>query len=44
MPRPGPPSMSSLGGRGLSIVNALADAWGVREKAGDVTVWALLRR
>lgn len=43
-PRPGPPSMSSLGGRGLSIVNSLADAWGVREHAGDVTVWALLRR
>ncbi len=41
-PRPAHPSLSSLGGRGLAIVEHLASRWGV--SAGDTrtTVWALL--
>lgn len=31
-----------LGGRGLSIVEALADAWGVRRQPAGTTVWARL--
>lgn len=30
------------GGRGLSIVDALADAWGVRRQPEGTTVWARL--
>lgn len=40
-PRPARSSLSSLGGRGLSIVEALATGWGVRhEDDGATTVWA----
>ncbi len=42
-PRRGRPTLSSLGGRGLGIVEALADCWGVRREDGATTVWALLR-
>lgn len=42
-PRRGRPTLSSLGGRGLGIVEALADCWGVRHEDGATTVWALLR-
>jgi anti-sigma regulatory factor (Ser/Thr protein kinase) len=36
------PSLSSLGGRGLSIVNTITEAWGVRQEAEGTTVWATL--
>jgi anti-sigma regulatory factor (Ser/Thr protein kinase) len=36
-------TLSSLGGRGLSIVEALADGWGVRHEKDGTTVWATLR-
>ncbi len=41
-PRPATASLSSLGGRGLAIVEHLASRWGV--SAGDTrtTVWAVL--
>jgi anti-sigma regulatory factor (Ser/Thr protein kinase) len=42
-PRPHPPSMSALGGRGLSIVGTLASEWGVQEEGEETTVWALVR-
>ncbi|MFA1549685.1 ATP-binding protein [Actinomadura chokoriensis] len=42
-PRRGPGTLSSLGGRGLGIVEALADGWGVRHEEGATTVWAVLR-
>jgi hypothetical protein len=41
-PRPASPSLTAHGGRGLGIVNALALRWGVRDAAGEVTVWVLL--
>jgi anti-sigma regulatory factor (Ser/Thr protein kinase) len=41
-PHAGHPTPSSLGGRGLAIVEHLADAWGVRASARGVTVWAIL--
>jgi anti-sigma regulatory factor (Ser/Thr protein kinase) len=42
-PRRTRPTLSSLGGRGLSIVEALSDQWGVRhEDGGATTVWARL--
>jgi anti-sigma regulatory factor (Ser/Thr protein kinase) len=41
-PRRGRPTLSSLGGRGLGIVESLADCWGVRHEDGATTVWALL--
>ncbi|HEX6472195.1 MAG TPA: ATP-binding protein [Streptosporangiaceae bacterium] len=41
-PRRGRPTLSSLGGRGLGIVESLADCWGVRHEEGATTVWALL--
>ncbi|MFC9972006.1 ATP-binding protein [Spirillospora sp. NPDC127200] len=42
-PRRGPGTLSSLGGRGLGIVEALAEGWGVRhDEDGTTTVWALL--
>lgn len=34
------PSLSSLGGRGLSIVDSLCSDWGVRQDADGNTVWA----
>ena len=42
-PRRGPGTLSSLGGRGLGIVEALSDGWGVRHDDGSTTVWAVLR-
>ncbi len=36
-------SVSSLGGRGLSIVAHLCDAWGVRTDGAGLTVWAVIR-
>ncbi|MBA9002313.1 MULTISPECIES: ATP-binding protein [Thermomonospora] len=41
-PRRGRPTLSSLGGRGLGIVEALAEHWGVRHEPGCTTVWAVL--
>jgi anti-sigma regulatory factor (Ser/Thr protein kinase) len=41
-PQPHPPSMSALGGRGLSIVGVLASEWGVREAGDETTVWAVV--
>jgi anti-sigma regulatory factor (Ser/Thr protein kinase) len=37
-----PPSVSSLGGRGLGIVNRLSRRWGVRSDELGTTVWAAL--
>ncbi|HEY8478285.1 MAG TPA: ATP-binding protein [Spirillospora sp.] len=42
-PRRGPGTLSSLGGRGLGIVESLSDGWGVRHGEGTTTVWAILR-
>jgi anti-sigma regulatory factor (Ser/Thr protein kinase) len=43
-PRASRPSLSSLGGRGLSIVTDLTWRWGVRTTDdGGTTVWALLQ-
>ncbi len=40
-PVPSTPSVTARGGRGLTIISALADKWGVRDDApGEVTVWA----
>jgi anti-sigma regulatory factor (Ser/Thr protein kinase) len=36
------PTLSSLGGRGLSIVDLLCRNWGVRDDNPGVTVWAVL--
>ncbi|MFI9327752.1 ATP-binding protein [Kitasatospora sp. NPDC052868] len=41
-PSPASPSLSSRGGRGLSIVDQLSSDWGVRDAPGEVTVWAAL--
>ncbi|MFE4514580.1 ATP-binding protein [Kitasatospora sp. NPDC056783] len=41
-PLPASPSLTSRGGRGLSIVGRLASDWGVRDAPGEVTVWAAL--
>ncbi|MER7751016.1 ATP-binding protein [Kitasatospora sp. NPDC097643] len=41
-PVPASPSLTSRGGRGLSIVDQLASDWGVRDAPGEVTVWAAL--
>ncbi|WUS57872.1 ATP-binding protein [Kitasatospora herbaricolor] len=41
-PIPSSPSLTSRGGRGLSIVGQLASDWGVRDVPGEVTVWAAL--
>lgn len=42
-PRRSRPTLSSLGGRGLGIVEALSECWGVRHEDGGTTVWAVLR-
>ncbi|MER5766955.1 ATP-binding protein [Streptomyces sp. NPDC001985] len=40
-PIPATPSVTARGGRGLNIISALAQEWGVRDSAaGEVTVWA----
>lgn len=42
-PVPATPSVTARGGRGLNIINALADEWGVRDSSsGEVTVWVLV--
>lgn len=41
-PRAGRPALSSLGGRGLGIVEHVAEEWGVRHEGEVTTVWALL--
>ena len=41
-PQAGRPSLSALGGRGLSIVEHLCSSWGVRADDGGSTVWAVL--
>jgi anti-sigma regulatory factor (Ser/Thr protein kinase) len=43
-PVPSTPSVTAHGGRGLHIVTALADDWGVRDDArGEVTVWVVVQ-
>lgn len=39
-PEPKHPSLSALGGRGLAIVDAITERWGVRDDQDSVTVWA----
>ncbi|MFE9851029.1 ATP-binding protein [Streptomyces sp. NPDC005576] len=42
-PTPSTPSVTARGGRGLNIISALSEKWGVRDDApGEVTVWALV--
>lgn len=41
-PRPAHASRSSLGGRGISIIEHLSSTWGVRAGDGMLTVWAIL--
>ncbi|WP_433549450.1 ATP-binding protein [Streptomyces sp. CA-294286] len=43
-PVPATPSVTARGGRGLNIISALAQAWGVRDDraSGEVTVWVEL--
>jgi hypothetical protein len=41
-PMPAHPSVTARGGRGLNIISALSQDWGVREGFGEVTVWAAL--
>jgi anti-sigma regulatory factor (Ser/Thr protein kinase) len=41
-PRPPHASRSSLGGRGISIVEHLSRNWGVRAEEDMLTVWAIL--
>lgn len=41
-PAPAQPTVSSLGGRGLGVVENLARSWGVRSDDGGLTVWAVL--
>ncbi|MGA4801256.1 ATP-binding protein [Streptomyces lavendulocolor] len=42
-PVPSTPSVTARGGRGLNIISALAQDWGVRDgAAGEVTVWVVL--
>lgn len=41
-PRQTQPTISSLGGRGLDIVEYLARTWGIRTDDAGLTVWAIL--
>ncbi|MFF8591635.1 ATP-binding protein [Streptomyces sp. NPDC015220] len=42
-PAPATPSVSAHGGRGLNIISALCDDWGVRDDVrGEVTVWVVV--
>ncbi|MFG3364326.1 ATP-binding protein [Streptomyces sp. NPDC048156] len=44
-PVPATPSVTARGGRGLNIISALADDWGVRDDAsGEVTVWVVVHK
>lgn len=36
------PSATEIGGRGLALVDGLADAWGVHRTDGSSTVWAVI--
>ena len=42
LPRPAQPSLSSIGGRGLAIVDHLCWRWGVQASDLGTTVWAVL--
>ncbi|MFE1287677.1 ATP-binding protein [Streptomyces sp. NPDC058751] len=43
-PVPATPSVTARGGRGLNIITALAEDWGVRDGIrGEVTVWVVVR-
>lgn len=43
-PVPATPSVTAHGGRGLNIITALADDWGVRNDVrGEVTVWVVVQ-
>ncbi|MFJ4829721.1 ATP-binding protein [Streptomyces sp. NPDC088747] len=43
-PVPATPSVTARGGRGLNIITALAEDWGVRDDAhGEITVWVVVR-
>ncbi|MFF1377680.1 ATP-binding protein [Streptomyces sp. NPDC058308] len=43
-PVPATPSVTAHGGRGLNIITALSDTWGVRDDVhGEVTVWVVLQ-
>lgn len=42
-PRRARATLSSLGGRGLGIVEALSEGWGVHHEDEGTTVWATLR-
>ncbi|WP_317444315.1 ATP-binding protein [Streptomyces collinus] len=42
-PAPATPSVTAHGGRGLNIITALSDDWGVRDDIrGEVTVWVVV--
>ncbi len=41
-PRQTQPTISSLGGRGLDIVEYLTRTWGIRTDDAGLTVWAIL--
>lgn len=42
-PIPATPSVTARGGRGLNIISALAEEWGVRDdSSGEVTVWVVV--
>jgi anti-sigma regulatory factor (Ser/Thr protein kinase) len=41
-PRPAHASRSSLGGRGISIIEHVSSTWGMRAEDGMLTVWAIL--
>lgn len=41
-PIPATPSVTAHGGRGLAIIRSLSKDWGVRDRDGEVTVWAML--
>ena len=44
-PIPATPSVTAHGGRGLNIITALADDWGVRDgMRGEVTVWVTVHK
>ncbi|MFD5627548.1 ATP-binding protein [Streptomyces sp. NPDC127072] len=43
-PVPATPSVTSRGGRGLNIITALAEDWGVRDDThGEITVWVVVQ-
>ncbi|GAA3042864.1 ATP-binding protein [Streptomyces glomeratus] len=43
-PVPATPSVTAHGGRGLNIITALAEDWGVRDDVhGEVTVWVVVQ-